>query len=155
MLASHLDFLLFFAPTRFFDDSSIDRRTIFIFKLLIENVITDKPSGCPFILVSGTEKQEQWFLWKAITGKEYIGSPKEPIDSTIDDSNGDFARLIGLSGFHFIVQKVGKYHEIMEKDKQTREKDGRYRKTGFRVWPHNITMTSSASPSSYRRLAAS
>ena len=42
MLAGHLDFLLFFAPTRFFDDSSIDRRTIFIFKFYIENVITDR-----------------------------------------------------------------------------------------------------------------
>ena len=89
---------------------------ISMFPKKTENVITDKPSGCPFILVSGTEKQEQWFLWKAITGKEYIGSPKIPNDSTLDDGNEDFAHLIGLSGFHFIVQKVGKYHEIMEKD---------------------------------------
>ena len=82
-----------------------------------EGAINDKRSRCPFILINGTEKQEQWFLWKAITGKEYIGSPKTRNDSTIDDSNEDFARLIGLSGFHFIVQKVGKYHEIMEKNK--------------------------------------
>ena len=90
---------------------------ISMFPQKTEGVITDKRSGCPLILISGTEKQEQWFLWKAITGKEYIGSPKKPNDSTLDDNNDDFARLIGLSGFHFIVQKVGKYHEIMGKEK--------------------------------------
>ena len=89
---------------------------ISIFRQTTEGAITDKRSGYPFIVIRGTEKQEQWFLWKAITGKEYIGSPQKPNDSTLDDSNEDFARLIGLSGFHFIVQKVGKYHEIMEKD---------------------------------------
>ena len=79
----------------------------------IGTYITDKHSAYPFILINGTEKQEQWFLWKAITGKEYIGPTKQSGDSNINDSENGFARLIGLSGYNFIVQKVGKYHDLV------------------------------------------
>ena len=79
--------------------------------------ITNKCSECsPFILTNGTkeeEKQQMQDLWKAITGKEYKGPPKQPNASGMADLKHVFARLVGLSGFTFIVQKIGKYHELM------------------------------------------
>ena len=78
---------------------------------------TNQCSECsPFILTNGTkeeEKQQMQDLWKAITGKEYKGPPKQPNASGMADLKHVFARLIGLSGFTFIVQKIGKYHELM------------------------------------------
>ena len=73
--------------------------------------ITDKGSGCQFILINGTEEQEQWFSWKAITGKEYAASPKEK--SGMKEFQNVFSQLIGFSGLNFTVQKVGNYHELM------------------------------------------
>ena len=52
-------------------------------------------------------------LWKAITGKEYVGTPKQPNVSGMNDFKHIFARLIGFSGLSFIVQKIGNYHELM------------------------------------------
>ena len=73
--------------------------------------ITDKSSGCPFILINGTDKQEQWFSWKAITGKEYAASPKD--ESEMKEFQNVFSRLIGFSGLNFTVQKIGNYHDLM------------------------------------------
>ena len=77
----------------------------------IGSYITDKSSGCPFILINGTEKQEQWFSWKAITGKEYAASPKEK--SGLKEFQNVFSHLIGFSGLNFTVQKIGNYHDLM------------------------------------------
>ena len=79
--------------------------------------ITDKCSECrPFILTNGTreeERQQMQELWKAVTGKEYTESPKQPNVSGMNDFKHLFARLIGFSGLSFIVQKIGNYHELM------------------------------------------
>ena len=77
----------------------------------IGTYITDKSSGCQFILINGTEKQEQWFSWKAITGKEYAASSKEK--SGMKEFQNVFSQLIGFSGLNFTVQKVGNYHELI------------------------------------------
>ena len=93
--------------------------------------ITDKSFGSPFIVINGTEKQEQWFLWKAITGKEYCGAPKQQNVFGMIESKHDFAHRIGLSGLSFIVQKVGNYHDLMGisqlKNLNERISEGRYR----------------------------
>ena len=79
----------------------------------IKSVIASKYSERPIIYIKGTEKQEQWFLWKAITGKEYIGSQIQSNGSRSDSGDYDFSRHLGLSGLSFIVQKMGNYHELM------------------------------------------
>ena len=79
--------------------------------------ITDKCPGCgPFILTNSTEEKEKkqmHNLWKAITGKEYNATTKQPNTSGMKDFQYIFARLIGFSGLSFIVQKIGNYHELM------------------------------------------
>ena len=77
------------------------------------SVNTSKYPERPIIYIKGTEKQEQWFLWKAITGKEYIGSQIQSNGSRSDSGDYDFSRHLGLSGLSFIVQKMGNYHELM------------------------------------------
>ena len=52
-------------------------------------------------------------LWKTVTGKEYTGPPKQQNASGMKNFQHLFARLIGLSGLSFIVQKIGNYHELM------------------------------------------
>ena len=79
----------------------------------IKSVITSKYSERPIIHINGTEKQEQWFLWKSITGKEYIGSQIQPSGLSSNAGNYDFSRHLGLSGLSFIVQKMGNYHELL------------------------------------------
>ena len=79
----------------------------------IRSVITSKYSERPIIHINGTEKQEQWFLWKAITGKEYIGAQIQSSGPTSKSGNCDFSRHLGLSGLSFIVQKMGNYHELL------------------------------------------
>ena len=79
--------------------------------------ITGKCSECaPFILTNGSEKEERHQmqnLWKAINGKEYTGPPNQYNASGMNDLKYIFARLMGFSGLSFIVQKIGKYHELM------------------------------------------
>ena len=87
---------------------------ITIFYDKIESSIANKGFGSPFILINGTEKQEQWFLWKAITGKEYTGPQKQSIVSGMNTFKNDFAHHIGLSGLSFVVQKIGNYHDFMK-----------------------------------------
>ena len=79
----------------------------------IRSAITSKHSERPIIYINGTEKQEQWFQWKAITGKEYIGSQIQSNVSRSDSGDYDFSRHLGLSGLSFIVQKMGNYHELL------------------------------------------
>ena len=79
----------------------------------IRSVITSKYSEHPIIYINGTEKQEQWFLWKAITGREYIGPQIQSSGSRSKSGNYDFSRHLGLSGHSFIVQKMGNYHELL------------------------------------------
>ena len=79
----------------------------------IKSAITSRYSERPIIHINGTEKQEQWFLWKAITGKEYIGSQMQSSGPTSKSGNYDFSRHLGLSGLNFIVQKMGNYHELL------------------------------------------
>ena len=45
--------------------------------------------------------------------KKYIGSSNQSNASGMNDLKHVFARLVGFSGLTFIVQKIGKYHEIM------------------------------------------
>lgn len=79
--------------------------------------ITEKCSECsPFILTNSTEieeMQQMQNLWKAISGKEYIGPTNQSNASGMNDLKHVFGRLVGLSGLTFIVQKIGKYHELM------------------------------------------
>ena len=79
----------------------------------IRSVITSKYSEHPIIYINGTEKQEQWFLWKAITGREYIGPQIRSNGSRSNSGNYDFSHHLGLSGHSFIVQKMGNYHELL------------------------------------------
>ena len=75
----------------------------------IRSNITSKNSQGPIIHINGTESQEQWFQWKAITGREYIGSK----DSRSDVGTYDFSRHLGLSGLKFIVQKMRNHDELL------------------------------------------
>ena len=82
----------------------------------IGSYMAEKGIGCPFILIEGTEKQEQWFLWKAITGKEYSGPQNKSSISGLNAFKNDFAHHIGLSGLSFTVQKIGNYHDFIRTD---------------------------------------
>ena len=75
----------------------------------IRSNITSKYSETPIFHISGTENQEQWFQWKAITGREYIGSK----GSRSDVGTCDFSHHLGISGLSFIVQKMSNNHELL------------------------------------------
>ena len=59
------------------------------------------------------EEKQMQDMWNAITGKRYKGPGKQQNTSGMEQFKHLFARIIGFSGFSFIVQKIGNYHELM------------------------------------------
>ena len=60
--------------------------------------------------------EEMQDLWKELTGSSVVGSKNQLPTSGKEDFKQLFSRLVGFSSLSFIVQKIGKYHEIMGTD---------------------------------------